>query len=268
MVKEGAASVSGNRPGRSYGRPVGRPPRRRRYLRMPRARNPAIRMTSVLLYARGRRPGPEHPRSVDRPGDKPGFTRESGAGTSASPPGRIPVPHELLDALPPDAMDRTVVLAVAVAALLAAGGDGALLADEVVAEVAGGMDARTVAAHRERLRAVYFLEEGRPGVWRWYRRPWDPSAGVAYVAPGVLQVGGLKCADRATLVALASWSDYQGRRHPGARNRLLGARADGLDPGSVRRCPIWSTATSRRTVRTGFGLPTSSATRRLPIVRW
>ena len=128
--------------------------------------------------------------------------------------GRYRIAHEALAALPDGSTGLTVALVVHVEALLDVAGDGSVIPDEALAEAAG-CTIRAVKQHRDRLRAVFKIcrdrgkTPGRP-MYRYRRREWDESRGVAYLPAQVLTDPEFTTTDVAVLLARASWSDYQG----------------------------------------------------------
>ena len=65
---------------------------------------------------------------------------------------------------------------------------------------------------------------GRP-MYRYRRREWDESRGVAYIPAQVLTDPEFTTTDVAVLVGRASWSDYQGRINQGGSLRAVARRA-------------------------------------------
>ena len=62
-------------------------------------------------------------------------------------------------------------------------------------------------------------------MYRYRRREWDESRGVAYLPAQVLTDPEFTATDVAVLVARAGWSDYQGRINPGGSLRAVARRA-------------------------------------------
>ena len=62
-------------------------------------------------------------------------------------------------------------------------------------------------------------------MYRYRRREWDESRGVAYVPARVLTDPEFTATDVAVLVGRTSWSDYQGRINPGGSLRTVARRA-------------------------------------------
>ena len=62
-------------------------------------------------------------------------------------------------------------------------------------------------------------------MYRYRRREWDESRGVAYLPAQVLTDPEFTTTDVAVLLARASWSDYQGRINPGGSLRAVARRA-------------------------------------------
>ena len=152
--------------------------------------------------------------------------------------GRYRIAHEALAALPGDATGLTVALAVHVEAFLDVAGDGSVIPDEVLAEAAG-CAIRAVKQHRARLRAVFEIcgDRGKTPGWpmyRYRRREWDESRGVAYLPARVLTDPEFTVTDVAVLAGRASWSDYQGRINPGGSLRAV-ARRGRINVASVFR---------------------------------
>ena len=121
--------------------------------------------------------------------------------------GRYRIAHEALAALPDGSTGLTVALAVHVEALLDVAGDGSVIPDEALAEAAG-CTTRTVKQHRDRLRAVFEICRDRgktPGLpmYRYRRREWDESRGVAYLPAQVLTDPEFTATDVAVLHARA-----------------------------------------------------------------
>ena len=108
-------------------------------------------------------------------------------------------------------------------------GDGATIPDEALAEAAGCCTS-AVEKHCARLRAVFEISADRgktPGrpMYRYRRREWDESRGVAYLAAQVLTDPEFTAIDVAVLVGRAGWSDYQGRINQGGSLRAVARRA-------------------------------------------
>ena len=152
--------------------------------------------------------------------------------------GRYRIAHEALAALPDGSTGLTVALAVHVEALLDVAGDGSTIPDGALAEAAG-CTTRAVKQHRDRLRAVFEIcgdrgkTPGRP-MYRYRRREWDESRGVAYLPAWVLTDPEFTTTDVAVLVGRAGWSDYQGRINPGGSLRAV-ARRGRINVASVSR---------------------------------
>ena len=131
-----------------------------------------------------------------------------------------------------------MALVVHVEALLDVAGDGSTIPDGALAEAAG-CTTRTVKQHRARLRAVFEISADRgktPGrpMYRYRRREWDESRGVAYLPAQVLTDPEFTTTDVAVLVGRAGWSDYQGRINPGGSLRAV-ARRGRINVASVSR---------------------------------
>ncbi len=69
-------------------------------------------------------------------------------------------------------------------------------------------------------------------MYRYRRREWDESRGVAYLPARALTDPEFTATDVAVLVGRASWSDYQGRINPGGSQRT-GARWTRVDHRTV-----------------------------------
>ena len=132
-----------------------------------------------------------------------------------------------------------MALVVHVEALLDVAGDGSTIPDEALAEAAGCCTS-AIEKHRARLRAVFEISADRgktPGrpMYRYRRREWDESRGVAYLAAQVLTDPEFTATDVAVLLARASWSDYQGRINPGGSLRAVARRARVSHPSVTAR---------------------------------
>lgn len=137
--------------------------------------------------------------------------------------------HQALEALPPEATPLTVTLVASIEAVLDAADDGALIPDEALAEAAR-CSVAAVQQHRDRIRSVFSIRPDRgraPGrpMYRYRRREWDESRGVAYIPARVLTDPSFTHSDVAVLVGRASWQDYQGRINQGGTRRAVGRRA-------------------------------------------
>ena len=103
--------------------------------------------------------------------------------------------------------------------LLDVAGDGSLIPDEALAEAAGSSTS-AIEKHRARLRAVFEISADRgktPGrpMYRYRRREWDESRGVAYLPARVLTDPEFTVTDVAVLVGTGVLVGLPGPHQPG-----------------------------------------------------